>query len=238
MATATTPPHWFPDELAHAGDEHLDDAYVQGYDRKASTDPTAEIALFRRLGLNETGTLVDLGAGTGTLALAAAPLCRRVVAVDVSRAMLNRLNEKAARLGINNIECVQSGFLTYEHRGDPADVVYSRNALHHLPDFWKAIALDRIAATLKPGGVLRLRDIVFSCDGRDATSIIEAWFARASTQPGVGWTRAELGKDVREEHITFNWLLEPLLERAGFTIQDANHEASRVFSAYTCIKSG
>jgi SAM-dependent methyltransferase len=109
-------PGWFPDELAHAGDEHLDPEYVLGYDRKAGADPTEDVALLSDLGLNETHTLVDLGTGTGTLALAAAPLCRRVVAVDVSGAMLTVLKEKTERLVIKNIECVQAGFLTYEHR--------------------------------------------------------------------------------------------------------------------------
>jgi SAM-dependent methyltransferase len=231
-------PRWFPDELAHAGDEHLDPAYVLGYDRKAGTDPAEDVALFRELGLNGTSTLVDLGAGTGTLALAAAPLCRRVVAVDVSGAMLTLLREKAERLGIGNVECVRGGFLTYRHRGEPADFVYSRNALHHLPDFWKALALERIASVLKPGGVLRLRDLVFSFDPDEAEPVLEAWFERAAASPERGWTRPELEKDVREEHVTFSWLLEPLLERAGFAIREARHDPSRVFSAYTCVKSG
>ena len=119
-------PCWFPDELAHAGGEHLDPEYVLGYDRKAGADPTEDVALLCDLGLNETHTLIDLGTGTGTLALAAAPLCRRVVAVDVSGAMLTILKEKTERLGIKNIECVRGGFLTYEQRGEPADFVYSR----------------------------------------------------------------------------------------------------------------
>ena len=42
--------------------------------------------------------------------------------------------------------------------------VFTRNPLHHLPDFWKAAALQRIAQLLKPGGVLRVRDIVYSFD--------------------------------------------------------------------------
>jgi ubiquinone/menaquinone biosynthesis C-methylase UbiE len=223
-------PCWLLDEFAHAGDEHLDPEYVLGYDRKASADPTEDVALLRDLGLNETHTMVDLGTGTGTLALAAAPLCRRVVAVDVSGAMLTILKEKTERLGIKNIEYVQGGFLTYEHRGEPADFVNSRNALHHLPDFFKALALERIASILRPGGVLRLHDLVFSFDPREAAHIIDAWLAR-------GWTRPEIEKDIREEHITFSWLLEPMLERAGFAIQDVRHHASRCYSAYTCEKA-
>ncbi len=229
---------WFPDEFAHAGDEHLDPGYVLGYDRKAGTDPAEDVTLLRDLGLNETNTLVDLGAGTGTLALAVAPLCRRVVAVDPSLEMLNLLGEKAERLGIGNIECARGGFLTYEHRGDPADFVYSRNALHHLPDFWKALALERIGSILRPGGVLRLRDLAFSFDPHEAEHTIEAWLESAAELPDQGWTRAELEKDIREEHITFSWLLEPMLERAGFEIEDSSHESSRVFSAYTCIRTG
>lgn len=231
-------PRWFPDELAHAGDEHLDPEYVSGYDRKAGTNPAEDVALLRDLGLDETRTLVDLGAGTGTLALAAAPFSRRVVAVDASPQMLSRLREKSERLGIGNVECVQGGFLTYEHRGESADFVYSRNALHHLSDFWKALALERIASVLGPGGVLRLRDLVFSFDVREAGHFIEAWLEGAAERPELGWTRPELEKDVREEHITFDWLLEPMLQRAGFEIRDTSHDASRVFSAYTCIKPG
>jgi ubiquinone/menaquinone biosynthesis C-methylase UbiE len=231
-------PRWFPDELAHAGDEHLDPEYVLGYDRKAGADPTEDVALLRDLGLNETHTLVDLGSGTGTLALAAAPLCRRVVAVDVSGAMLTILKEKTERLGIKNIECVQGGLLTYEHRGEPAEFVYSRNALHHLPDFFKALALKRIASEiLRPGGALRLHDLLFSFDPPEAEGIIDAWLASAVEQPERGWTRQEIEKDVREEYITFSWLLEPMLERAGFAIEDARHHASRCYSAYTCLKA-
>src|SRR5271165_4507944 len=155
---------WLFDELAHAGDEHLDPRYVSGYDRKALADPTEDIAVLRDLGLDASSTLIDLGAGTGVFALAAAPLCRRVVAVDVSPAMLQVLHEHIEQQGLRNVEPVQAGFLTYAHRGDPADFVYSRHALHHLPDQWKALALQRIAASLKPGGVFRLRDLIFSFD--------------------------------------------------------------------------
>ena len=235
MAMVT--PSWYLDELAHAGSEHLDPGYVPGYDHKAGADPADDLGALRDLGLNETHTLIDLGAGTGTFALAAAPLCRRVIAVDVSPVMLAHLREKAARLGIENIECVQSGLLSYEHQGAPADFVYSRHALHHLPDFWKAIALVRIAAMLKTGGVLYLRDLVFSFEPDEAEHVIETWLASAPEHAEQGWTRAELETHLREEYSPFSWLLEPMIERAGFTIQSVNHSATRVHSAYTCIKA-
>lgn len=230
-------PHWFLDEVAHAGREHLDPTYAPTYDDKAGTDPGEDLALLRAQGLHETHTLVDLGAGTGTFALAAAPFCRRVVAVDVSPVMLNRLREKAARQGVENIECVQAGFLTYAHQGPPADFVYSRHALHHLPDFWKALALARIAALLKGGGILFIRDLVFSCDPRDTPQVVGAWLAKAPTDAASGWTRAELETHLREEYSTFSWLLEPMFERAGLAIRTVQHSDSQTHSAYTCIKT-
>lgn len=117
-----------------------------------------------------------------------------------------------------------------------ADVVYSRNALHHLPDFWKALALERIAALLRPGGLLRLRDFFFSCDPSDVGDVVEAWLGQAAARPEVGWTRAELETHLREEYSTFCWLLEPMLERAGFAIRAIEYHAAKVYTTYTCEK--
>lgn len=229
-------PNWYPDELAHAGPEHLDVAYIEGYDRKAQTDPAEDLTLFGELGLGERSTLVDLGAGTGVFALAAAPLCRRVVAVDVSPAMIDYLRRQADRRGIDNLECVQAGFLSYEHQGEPADFVFTRNALHHLPDFWKAIALQRIAAMLRPGGVLRLHDLVYSFAPSEAPAVVAKWLAGAVDDPAKGWTAEEFETHLREEFSTFSWLLEPMLAQTGFDIAGVVHRPARTYSAYTCIK--
>jgi ubiquinone/menaquinone biosynthesis C-methylase UbiE len=231
-------PGWQPDELAHAGTEHLDPAYVATYTRKAGYDPGPDVARLRELGLDQTSTLVDLGAGTGVFALAAAPHCRRVVAVDVSAPMLAIIGEQARDRSIANLERVQAGFLSYEHRGEPADFVYSRHALHHLPDFWKAVALTRIARTLRPGGIFRLRDLMYSFEPAETERIIESWLGRAAVRPEDGWTRAELETHVRQEHSTFTWLLEPMLERAGLKIREIEYSDSRIYAAYTCVKVG
>jgi SAM-dependent methyltransferase len=228
-------PAWFLDEVAHAGVEHLDPAYVATYNDKAQFDPSEDLALLRTLGLTRSGVLVDLGAGSGIFALAAAALCRRVVAVDVSPAMLAALRAEAAGRGLDNVEGVRAGFLTYVHHGDPADVVYSRHALHHLPDFWKAVALVRVAAILRPGGVLRLRDLVYACEPRDVERVIEPWLAAGAARPQDGWTRQELETHVRDEYSPFSWALEAMLAHAGFQIQQAEYGPSRIYAAYTCV---
>jgi ubiquinone/menaquinone biosynthesis C-methylase UbiE len=232
MATA----EWVPDELGHAGPEHLDAAYVQGYDRKAGTDPAEDVEVLRALGLSPDSTLVDVGAGTGTFALAVAPYCGRVIAVDVSPAMLRVIKEKTKQAGIANIDVVQAGFLSYEHRGEPVDFVYSRNALHHLPDFWKVIALGRIAAMLRPGGVLRLHDLVYSFDPGETERVVARWLAGAAARPEAGWTSEEFATHLREEYSIFSWLLEPMLGRTGFDIRDVRHSPVQTYSAYTCVR--
>jgi SAM-dependent methyltransferase len=133
-------------------------------------------------------------------------------------------------------KAVRAGFLSYKHTGTPPDAVFTRNALHHLPDFWKAIALDRLGRLLRPGGVLRLRDLVYSFEPSEADAAIPRWLAAAPDDPRTGWTAAELAEHVREEHSTFTWLLEPMLERAGFEIRDRSFSPMRTYAAYTCIR--
>ena len=174
---SAVPESWLLDELASAGRENLDEDHVARYDGKEDAGAAEEVELLAQRGLLDPScTVVDLGAGTGQFALAAAARGGRVVAVDVSPVMMNRLREKVAASGLTNIDCVRAGYLTYEHQGEPADLVYSRYALHHLPDFWKAIALSRIVRVLRPGGTLRLWDAIYHFEPADGHDVrVPAW---------------------------------------------------------------
>jgi SAM-dependent methyltransferase len=226
---------WWLDELAHAGAEHLDASYVAGYERKGGYDPAGDLELLTAWGLGRDSVLIDLGAGPGTFALAAAAVCRRVIAVDISPAMTGLLAERVRRLGLGNVEVIQAGLLSYEHRGAPADFVFTRNALHQIPDFWKGIALSRMAGILRPGGLLRLHDLIFDFDPADAGPAIGAWMSGAVEDPAAGYTAGELAEHVRTEHSTYSWLLEPLLDRTGFTILQREHHGS-AYGAYLCLR--
>jgi ubiquinone/menaquinone biosynthesis C-methylase UbiE len=228
---------WMLDELAHAGPEHLDPAFVAGFDRKQGCpDPAEDLAVLREHGIGHVATVVDLGTGTGRFALAAAPLVRRVVAVDVSPAMLAVLRQRVTEARLGNVECVRAGFLSYEHTGAPADAVYTRNALHQLPDFWKALALERIANLLRPGGVLRLRDLIFAFQPGEAEVVLDGWLDDAVEDPARGYTRQDFAEHLRTEFSTFRWLLEPMLAAAGFTVVAADFDGS-IYGAYTCVKT-
>ena len=224
------------DERAHAGPEHLDPVFVAGYDRKQGyPDPAEDLAVFTAHGLGGTSAVVDLAAGTGRFALAAARRFGHITAVDISPEMLELLRGRAADAGAANLTCVRAGFIGYEHAGPPADGVYTRNGLHQLPDFWKAIALDRIAGMLRPGGILRLRDLIYDFRPAEAGEVFERWFDAAVEDPALGYTRAEFAEHIRAEHSTFRWLLEPMLAAAGFEIVTADFRGS-VYGAYTCVR--
>jgi len=227
---------WLLDERASAGRENLDATHVSRYDAKEDGDALGEVRLLQSLGLDARSTVLDLGAGTGQFTLAVAPICSRVVAADVSPVMQELLRAKVEASGHRNIECVCAGFLTYEHSGEPVDFAYSRYALHHLPDFWKAQALVRLGHVMRPEAVLRLSDVVHSFQPDEAEERIESWCATGGTSIETDWSRAELEEHVRDEHSTFTWLLEPMIERSGFQIDDADYSPDGIFARYVVRK--
>lgn len=232
IAHDTSRPGWLLDERASAGRENLDAGHAARYDAKEDAAAGAEVALLGDLGLGSRSLVVDLGAGTGQFTAAVAPACARVVAVDVSPVMLAVLRARIAAAALTNVEPVEAGFLTYAHAGVPADVVYSRYALHHLPDAWKAVALSRIRSMLRPGGVFRLSDVVYSFDPAEAPARLEAWCATAGDGADGQWSRAEIEEHVRDEHSTYTWLLEPMIRRAGFAVEQSEHSDDGIVARY------
>jgi ubiquinone/menaquinone biosynthesis C-methylase UbiE len=225
-------PGWLLHEVDSAGRENLDQAHVDRYDGKEDADAKNEIQLCETLGLGAASTIVEFGSGTGQFTTAAASKCARVVAVDVSAPMQSRLHEKLNATEITNVEQVQAGFLTYRHSGEPADFVYSRFALHHLPDFWKVVALHRIHGILRQGGIFRLWDVVFSFEPGDSAERIEKWCSAGARSAENDWSRAELEEHVRDEHSTFSWILEPMAIRCGFTVESADYSDDQFLAKY------
>lgn len=223
---------WYPDEVRLAGRENLDVEHVARYDGKMDSRAEAEVALLRQHGLTAGSRIVEFGAGTGQFTAAASRAGARVIAVDVSEPMLEHLRRRIAHEQLRNVDLVQAGFLSFVADGESADVVYSRYALHHLPDFWKAVALVRMGRLLRPGGILRLWDVVYDFDPQEADQRIEAWCALGGTDVDGAWSRAELEEHVRDEHSTFRWILEPMILKAGFAVLELSYSPQTFDAQY------
>src|SRR5207245_9003494 len=100
------------------------------------------------------------GCGSAGAACEAALMGAEVDAIDISPAML-ALAEIQARDRKVAIRTQSAGLLSFTYQPDTYDLIVSEFALHHLPDFWKTVALSRIFCALKPGSGFYLRDIVF-----------------------------------------------------------------------------
>lgn len=230
-------PSWYFDEFEMSGVDFEDVSQVEAYDRnQTSSTLEKEQALVTQLKILPGQTVIDLGSGTGTFAIQAAMSGASVYAVDVSQAMLDYARNKAQKVSADNIKFHRAGFLTYEHHGNLADVVITKNALHILPDFWKMTALLKIAALLKPQGKFYLRDVIFSFPPTEYESKIDTWIEQVAKPEGKGWTKRDFEMHVREEYSTFSWLIEAMLTRSGFKIVEANYQSS-THAEYLCIKT-
>ncbi len=223
-------PDWYYDDLRQVGIDFDDAAQVATYDDRQGEDADADVAMLRDLGLQPHHVMADIGCGTGLLACTAAATGARVHAVDVSRPMLRRAAARAVKMGLATISFHHAGFLGFDLGTAKLDIVTSKNALHHLPDFWKAVALTRIHDGLKPGGQFLLHDVVFSCAPRDVPQTVENWAAWMAAN--TGYRREDVACHIREEHTTFTWIMEGLIERAGLRLVSKEYYSLGVYATY------
>jgi ubiquinone/menaquinone biosynthesis C-methylase UbiE len=129
--------------------------------------------------------VLDLGAGTGLLALALAPLVAEVTAVDISRRMLERLSQHAAEAGVDNITPLVADLRSLPLPDASMTLVVSNYAFHHLDDAGKELALSEARRVLAPEGRLVVCDMMFSLSlqGRDRRVVLEKVRALARRGP-------------------------------------------------------
>jgi ubiquinone/menaquinone biosynthesis C-methylase UbiE len=165
--------------------------------------------------------VLDVGCGTGTLALEAARRLGgtgRVVGIDPSTEQIARARAKAARRHLTNVLVdFQVGVIEQlPFANQTFDVVYSTLMMHHLPAPLRRQGVAEIARVLKPGGRLVIADFTSKQDraGRaarfhaggsslhDLTALVqEAGFSQMETEelrperfsafPGASLARAD-----------------------------------------------
>jgi ubiquinone/menaquinone biosynthesis C-methylase UbiE len=103
--------------------------------------------------------LLEVGCGTGTLAIAAKSLCfeAEVIAIDPDPQVLAIARNKAAEQGVE--VDFREGFLDQQSfEAASFDTIYCSLVLHQVPPETKTELIDGMIALLKPGGALQIAD--------------------------------------------------------------------------------
>jgi 2-polyprenyl-3-methyl-5-hydroxy-6-metoxy-1,4-benzoquinol methylase len=209
---------WYYNERGRLG---IEPAVASIYDRHDDSDLRARAAL-KMLGVERGWRIADIGCGIGVLATEAALIGAEVDAIDISPAML-ALAEIYARDRKAAVRTQSAGLLSFAYQPGSYDLIVSEFTLHHLPDFWKAVAMARIYAALKPGAHFYLRDIVFVSMPDGSERSVEQW--ADFNIKNHDFARDSVVSHMRDEYSTFGWVMERMLTEVGFTLVSADYHA-------------
>jgi ArsR family transcriptional regulator len=113
-------------------------------------------ALGRHGGVDTHSLVVDVGTGTGFVAVGLAGRARRVMGVDNSPAMLAVAADNAATCGLDNVELVGGEIDQLPLDDDSVDVAVANMVLHHAPE--PAAMVAEMARVVRPGGTIAITD--------------------------------------------------------------------------------
>jgi 2-polyprenyl-3-methyl-5-hydroxy-6-metoxy-1,4-benzoquinol methylase len=209
---------WYYNERGRIG---LEPAVASIYGSDDDGDLRARAAL-SMLGVKKGWRIADIGCGNGVLATEAALMGAEVDAIDISPAML-ALAEIYARDRKAAVRTQSAGLLSFAYQPNSYDLIVSEFTLHHLPDFWKAVAMSRIFAALKPGANFYLRDIVFVSMPDGSERSVDQW--ADFNVKNHDFVRDNVVIHMRDEYSTFGWVMERMLTEVGFTLLSADYHA-------------
>ena len=112
-------------------------------------------SILKHVPLHEQMSVLDFGAGTGLISSQIAPLVNRVVAIDTSEAMLDKLASKPELKGKVDILCHDILENPVDER---FDLIMSAMAMHHVENTSRLI--QRFAEHLNDTGRIALADLI------------------------------------------------------------------------------
>jgi SAM-dependent methyltransferase len=213
-----------------------DHAEVSPYDSIASlydrwnTSVVEDIGFYTEEAVRSGGPVLELGVGTGRIAVPIALAGVPVIGVDSSAPMLERCRERARLAEVGELLDLRLGDLRDPPVAEKVPLAISpfRAFLHLVSNQERRLALARIRELLRPDG--RFVFDVFAPSGEDIAETHGRWIER---EPEIferaDWDAAErrLTLSVRapdgETSMELAWLSQPelsgLLEQSGFAAQ-------------------
>ncbi len=137
--------------------------------------------------LSEDLTVMDFGAGTGLLCTKIAPRVGHLLAVDISRSMLDQLAQKPELQGRAEVFCQDILTTPLDRK---VDLVISAMAMHHVED--TAALMRTLHDHLVPGGRVALADLDKE-DGSFHPPGIEGVYHDGFDQQALGAVMEEAG---------------------------------------------
>ncbi|MBR2387852.1 MAG: class I SAM-dependent methyltransferase [Clostridia bacterium] len=101
--------------------------------------------------LDKDKSVLEIGVGTGRLAIKTAPLCKSLLGIDISRKTIRRASENLTLH--RNVRLVCGDFSSFEF-SERFDVIYSSLTFMHIED--KSSAIKKIASLLQNNGLFVL----------------------------------------------------------------------------------
>jgi SAM-dependent methyltransferase len=164
-------------------------------------------------GLTSSSVVLEIGVGTGRIALPLAGLVAQVNGVDLSLPMLGRLRAKRTT---ERVHVVQGDIMRLPFAAASADAVLAVHIFHLVAGY--AVALGEAARVLKPRGVL-----IHAWNENDNASALDAVW-RSATGVGRG-AAVGMSIDDRQSIVTANgWQPLDAPQRFDYVIQRAPNE--------------
>jgi ubiquinone/menaquinone biosynthesis C-methylase UbiE len=113
--------------------------------------------LAQLIGHRPDAVALDLGCGGGHAAFRLAPMVRKVIAYDLSAAMVDATRAEGRKRGFANFEVHQGVAEKLPYQDASVDIVVSRYSTHHWHD--ASAGLREARRVLKPGGLAVFMDV-------------------------------------------------------------------------------
>lgn len=101
--------------------------------------------------LTKDETVLEIGIGTGRLALKVAPKCKTLYGIDISPKTIDRAKNNLFQF--ENIQLICDDFLTYDFN-EKFDVIYSSLTFMHIEN--KQEAINKVSSLLNKNGIFAL----------------------------------------------------------------------------------